>query len=53
EGAGRPGETLEEGVVACGEGALRLVAVQRAGRGVATGAEFWRGARLSRGMMLT
>ena len=53
-GAGRPGELLDgEGAVACGEGAVRLVEVQRAGRGVQSAQEFLRGARLSQAMMLT
>jgi methionyl-tRNA formyltransferase len=49
-GAGKPGEVLDETpLVACGEGALRLIDVQRAGRGPVSGAEFLRGARLAPG----
>ena len=53
EGAGKPGEILDElARVACGEGALRLVEVQRAGRGAVSGEEFLRGARLAPGAIL-
>jgi methionyl-tRNA formyltransferase len=53
EGAGKPGEILDETAhVACGEGALRLVEVQRAGRGLVSGEEFLRGARLAPGANL-
>jgi methionyl-tRNA formyltransferase len=53
EGAGKTGEILDETArVACGEGALRLVEVQRAGRGPVTGEEFLRGARLGPGAIL-
>ncbi|MEZ5853929.1 MAG: methionyl-tRNA formyltransferase [Hyphomicrobiaceae bacterium] len=45
EGAGVPGTLLEPAgpTIACGEGAIRLVEVQRAGRKPMTGAEFMRG----------
>lgn len=52
EGAGAPGEILEAGprlVVACGEGAVSLVEVQRAGKAAAPADAFVRGARLSVG----
>ena len=53
QGAGRPGELLDaEGLVACGEGAIRLLDVQRAGRGATSFAEFARGARLEPGRHL-
>jgi methionyl-tRNA formyltransferase len=53
DGADVPGKLLDEdGVVACGDGAVRLVQVQRAGRGVVTGPEFLRGARLDAGARL-
>ncbi len=47
----RPPGTLvdEDGTVACGAGALRLVQVQRAGRGPVAFEEFMRGARLEAG----
>ncbi|MGP0104854.1 hypothetical protein [Rhodoblastus sp.] len=38
--------------VACGEGALALLEVQRAGRGPTSGGEFFRGARLAVGDVL-
>lgn len=54
DGAGAPGELLDaSGVVACGQGAVRLVEVQRAGRGATAFAEFARGARLEPGVRLT
>jgi methionyl-tRNA formyltransferase len=52
-GSGAPGEILDgDMTVACGEGALRLRSVQRAGRGAVGGAEFMRGARLAPGSRL-
>jgi methionyl-tRNA formyltransferase len=54
EGSGTPGEILDgDMAVACGEGALRLLSVQRAGRSAVSGAEFMRGARLAPGSRLT
>ena len=53
-GRGRPGEALDdEGLIACGEGALRLLRVQRAGKGPMDFAEFARGRRISRGARLS
>ena len=50
EGAGQPGTLLStDGVVACGEGAVRLVTVQRAGSKAMSFADFARGARLAPG----
>jgi methionyl-tRNA formyltransferase len=50
EGEGAPGTLLDgAGTVACGEGALRLVQVQRSGRGPMGAEEFLRGARLKAG----
>jgi methionyl-tRNA formyltransferase len=52
--SGAPGAVLDaDGLIACGDGALRLLSVQRAGKGVVSGAEFLRGARLSPGDRLT
>jgi methionyl-tRNA formyltransferase len=49
-GAAEPGTLLDgEGTVACAEGAVRLLQVQRAGGRPVTGAEFLRGARLEPG----
>ena len=43
-GSGRPGETLDDALlVACGEGAVRLLTLQREGRGPMDAATFLRG----------
>jgi methionyl-tRNA formyltransferase len=43
-GSGAPGEVLDDApTIACGSGALKLVEVQRAGRGVVSGQDFARG----------
>ena len=54
EGSGRPGEILDDALtIACGEGAVRLKQVQRAG-GKAMGAEeFLRGAKRGKGDFLS
>lgn len=52
---GAPGEVLEAGdrlIVACGDGALELLAVQRAGKKPCGAAEFLRGCRLAPGTIL-
>ncbi|KPF62405.1 methionyl-tRNA formyltransferase [Bosea sp. AAP35] len=52
-GAAEPGTLLDdEGTVACAEGAVKLLQVQRAGGRPVSGAEFLRGARLGAGIML-
>jgi len=52
-GEGAPGEVLDERLgIACGQGALRLVELQRAGGRPAPAEEFLRGTRLERGMRL-
>jgi len=52
-GAGPPGAALDdEGLIACGQGALRLLRVQRAGKGPMSFAEFARGRKVSRGAQL-
>lgn len=50
EGQGAPGSVLDPGgpVIACGEGAIRLVEVQRAGKRPMTGPELMRGFELGR-----
>jgi methionyl-tRNA formyltransferase len=54
EGSGVPGILLDDRLaVACGDGAVRLLEVQRAGRQAMTGEEFLRGAGLRQGMRLT
>jgi methionyl-tRNA formyltransferase len=53
QGTGMPGRVLDDGLtIACGEGAIRLLVVQRAGKVPMPAADFLRGARLSRGMLL-
>jgi len=53
-GDGAPGEVLDERLaVACGQGVLRLVEMQRAGGRPVTAEEFLRGTRLERGMRLS
>jgi len=50
---GKPGEVLDDQLtVACGEGALRLTRLQRAGRGVMDAQEFLRGFPLTSGALL-
>jgi methionyl-tRNA formyltransferase len=53
-GSGVPGTILaiDPLVIACGDGAVRLAELQRAGKTAASGAEFARGARLAAGAML-
>ncbi|HVV93999.1 MAG TPA: methionyl-tRNA formyltransferase [Hyphomicrobiales bacterium] len=53
EGAGSPGTLLDGlGTVACGESAVRLLVVQRAGKAPMAFADFARGARLAPGVRL-
>ncbi|MFN7710404.1 MAG: methionyl-tRNA formyltransferase [Holosporales bacterium] len=50
EGSGTPGQILSPDLcVACGEGAVRLVKVQRPGKTAVSGADFMNGMRLKRG----
>ena len=52
-GQGRPGEVLDEQLaIACGEGAVRLVELQRAGRQPMRTEEFVRGTPIVRGCVL-
>jgi methionyl-tRNA formyltransferase len=52
-GKGAPGTVLDDaGLIACGEGALRLLRVQRAGKGEMGIDEFLRGRRLAKGAAL-
>lgn len=49
-GAGEPGLVIDDNLlIACGEGAVRLLRLQRAGKGQMTAEEFQRGAGISRG----
>ena len=53
DGAGVPGEVLDDGLrVACGQGALRLLRVQRAGRGALDADEYLRGRAVPKGTRL-
>jgi methionyl-tRNA formyltransferase len=53
EGAGVPGMLLDDKLtIACGEGAVRLVEVQRAGRQAMKAEEFLRGTAILRGTIL-
>lgn len=53
EGAGAPGEALDDRLtVACGEGAVRVLALQRAGRAPVAAAEALRGFAAPRGARL-
>jgi methionyl-tRNA formyltransferase len=52
-GSGRPGEVLDGALtIACGDGAVRLVEVQRAGKKPVAAAEFLRGFAMQPGMRL-
>ena len=54
QGSGRPGTVLDGALaIACGQGAVRLVEVQRAGARAVAAAEFLRGARLAAGEKLS
>lgn len=53
EGSGKPGAVLDDQLaVACGDGAVRLLVVQRAGKSVATAEEFLRGTLIEPGTVL-
>ncbi|SMH37714.1 methionyl-tRNA formyltransferase [Mesorhizobium australicum] len=53
-GAGQPGKVLDDDLaIACGDGAVRLVEVQRAGGKPMTARDFLRGVRLARGDRLS
>ena len=53
EGRGRPGEALDDGLkIACGDGAVRLVQVQREGKGRQSNTEFVRGFPVAEGAVV-
>jgi methionyl-tRNA formyltransferase len=53
EGSGAPGEMLDDRLlIACGEGAVRLTRLQRAGKGPMTADEFLRGTKVAAGRRL-
>jgi methionyl-tRNA formyltransferase len=54
QGCGAPGTTLDEALtIACGNGAVRLLRLQRAGRGAQDTAEFLRGVPVPKGARFT
>ena len=53
DGHGAPGEVLDDGLrIACGEGAVRLLQVQREGKGAQDAATFLRGFPIAKGTRL-
>ncbi len=53
EGAGMPGRVLDDCLtIACGEGAIRVLEVQRSGKAPLPAADFLRGARIAKGTLL-
>ena len=52
-GSGAPGEILPDRSIACGEGALKFITVQRAGRSAVDAESFWRGFSLNPGESLS
>ena len=53
KGRGQPGTVLDDALtVACGEGAIRLETVQRAGKGAMEAAAFLRGRAVPAGTVL-
>jgi methionyl-tRNA formyltransferase len=54
EGSGAPGTALDDNLtIACGDGAVRLVEIQRAGKQPMKAGEFLRGTKVARGMRLS
>ncbi|VFU07579.1 10-formyltetrahydrofolate:L-methionyl-tRNA(fMet) N-formyltransferase [Methylocella tundrae] len=53
DGSGEPGEALDDALtIACGEGAIAIIELQRSGKAPMSAADFLRGARLSAGSRL-
>ncbi|MBN9062793.1 MAG: methionyl-tRNA formyltransferase [Rhizobiales bacterium] len=53
DGGGRPGEIIDDELtIACGDGAVRLIEIQRAGSKPMPAREFLRGAKLAAGTLL-
>ncbi|MBV8744062.1 MAG: methionyl-tRNA formyltransferase, partial [Xanthobacteraceae bacterium] len=53
EGAGPPGTVLDDQLtIACREGAVRILELQRAGKQVMKAGDFLRGAQIARGAVL-
>ena len=54
DGSGEPGEVLDDTLlVACRQGAVRLLRLQRAGKGPMDAADFLRGTQVGKGMVLS
>jgi methionyl-tRNA formyltransferase len=54
EGNGSPGAVLDDSLtIACGEGAVRLEELQRAGGKALRAADFLRGSKLEKGMVIS
>ena len=53
EGQGSPGEILGETIIACGDGAVRLLTLQRAGKGAMSADAFLRGFTLETGVVIS
>ncbi len=54
EGSGAPGQVLDEALlVACGESAIRILQLQRPGKGPMNADDFLRGSRIEKGARLT
>ena len=54
DGRGAPGETLDDALlVACGDGAVRLLEVQREGKAAMSASAFLRGNHVAAGVKLT
>jgi methionyl-tRNA formyltransferase len=54
EGGGAPGTALDDNLtIACGDGAIRILDLQRAGKQPMKADEFLRGTKLARGMRLS
>jgi methionyl-tRNA formyltransferase len=54
EGSGAPGEVLDDALlIACGEGAIRILQLQRPGKGPMNADDFLRGSRIEKGRRLT
>jgi methionyl-tRNA formyltransferase len=54
DGSGAPGEVLDDALlIACGEGAIRILQLQRPGKGPMNADDFLRGSRIEKGARLT
>jgi methionyl-tRNA formyltransferase len=54
KGSGAPGQVLDDELcIACGDGAVRLIEVQRAGKSLMSARDFLRGITLPLGTVLT